>query len=295
MRVTGEWAVGVGSVRVTLEGREITLTKTAPLQIPQHELVAVKHKKHATLLITLVLVAIAQGVYAEQAKKSPASPSTIYVSCDNALTDAAKINAAIAASPSGSEIVICGQALINRTIRLLGRRSYRGLSRTGTVLKQADGANLKALMASSTFVDNKTWTGLPISIRHLTLDGNKAKNPGGATTGIALRSWLSVIEDVVVRNMGGDGIRIFNFALRKNPMRGAASTYEYLALRTNYGTGVVSVTGNAIRGAGTKQEKALRYVAPPGKRLIVTSVGNVIEGIQNKRSSDGDVTISSGQ
>jgi len=32
--------------------------------------------------------------------------------------------------------------LINETIRLLGNRSYRGESRTGTVLKQADGANL---------------------------------------------------------------------------------------------------------------------------------------------------------
>jgi len=381
--------------------------------------------KAVMIAITLILATITQGVCADQAKESPPHPSTIYVACDNAPSDAAKINAAIAASPPGAEIVICGQALINQTIRLRGHRSYRGLSRTGTVLKQADGANLKALMASATFVDNKPWTGLPVSIRHLTLDGDKAKNPESATTGIALRSWLSVVEDVVVRNMGGDGIRItslsadgarlkttqvngrisgnfitgsgrhgifvedpqnavtdwtlidnwiassgadgihldnaagwmiarnhiygvsqnaiyahrayattisdnyiegfgateqvgswrgiyatiqggatastiannriFNFALRKNPTRGSASTYEYLALRTNYGTGVASITGNAIRGAGAKRERALRYVAPPGKRLIVTSVGNVIEGIQDKRSSDGDVTISSGQ
>jgi hypothetical protein len=95
--------------------------------------------------------------------------------------------------------------LINQTIRLLCERSYRGESRTGTVLKQADGANLDALVATDGYLDNTDYTGEPVAVRHLTLDGNRANNPRARTTGLILRSWLSVVEDIHVANMGGDG------------------------------------------------------------------------------------------
>jgi hypothetical protein len=126
--------------------------------------------------------------------------------------DATRINAVIAASPEGAEILIRGACLIDEPIRLLGNRSYRGESRTGTVLKQADGAGLVALMASSVFLDNKPWTGSPVSIRHLQLDGNRQGNPGSATAGLVLRSWLRVVEDVHVRDTGSDGLRLTNLS-----------------------------------------------------------------------------------
>ena len=144
---------------------------------------------------------------------SPPMPSSaIVVTGTNALGDADRINAAIAASPKGAQIVIRGACLIDEPIRLLGHRSYRGQSRTGTVLKQADGANLVALMASSVFLDNKAWTGSPIAIRHLQLDGNRQGNPQSTTAGLVLRSWLSVVEDVHIRNMGSDGLRLTNLS-----------------------------------------------------------------------------------
>ncbi len=144
---------------------------------------------------------------------SAVPPSAIVVTGTNTLGDAARINAAIAASPEGAEIVIRGTCLIDEPIRLRGNRSYRGESRTGTVLKQADGANLVALMASSVFLDNKAWTGTPVAIRHLQLDGNRKGNPESATAGIVLRSWLSVVEDVHIRNMGSDGLRLTNLSV----------------------------------------------------------------------------------
>ena len=346
----------------------------------------------------------------------------VYVTCNNTLSDAAKINAAIASSPRGAEIVIRGECLINQTIRLLGDRAYRGESRTGTVLKQADGAKLVALLASNSFLENTDYTGLPVSVRGLTLDGNKAKNTQTGTAGIILRSWLSVVENVRIKNMDGDGLRItsasangtglrntqvngrisgnfitgsgrhgvfakdtknavtdwtltdnwiaesgidgihldnaagwmvtrnhiygvpqnaiyahrlfgttisdnyieefgktaqagnwygiyatvqggaastimgnrvFNFSL-KSPEKKSASTYRYIALLANYDTGVVSVTGNTILGAGTDRETAMHYTAKPGARLAVTSIGNAIENIETKRFIDDRVTISSG-
>jgi copper-binding protein NosD len=154
----------------------------------------------------------------------PASPPTIIsnqvpqrlqggqiaVLCTNTPSDASTINSAIASSAVGDEILISGQCLINQTIKLLGDRSYSGTSRTGTVLKQADGANLVALLASDSFLDNLGWTGAPVSVRHLKLDGNSANNTGAQTAGILLRSWMSVVEDVYITDMSGDGLRLTN-------------------------------------------------------------------------------------
>lgn len=126
----------------------------------------------------------------------------------NTAADADAINAAIAASPEGAEIVLRGRFLITKPIRLLGNRTYRGESRTGTVLRQGEGVNLPVLMASSTYLDNQPWTGTPIAVRHLTLDGNREKNTESRTVGLALRSWLSVVEDVLITRMAGDGLLI---------------------------------------------------------------------------------------
>lgn len=118
----------------------------------------------------------------------PPSPAALLVVGTNTRADAAAINAAIAASPVGAEIVIRGPCLIDQTIRLLGQRSYRGESRSGTVLTQADGANLVALVASAVFLDDKDYTGTPVSVRHLTLDGNAKHNLEVPTAGLVLRA-----------------------------------------------------------------------------------------------------------
>jgi hypothetical protein len=101
--------------------------------------------------------------------------------------------------------------MLNAPIKLLGDRTYSGYSRSGTVLKQANGANLSALFASDSYLNNYTYTGTPVAIRHLTLDGNKAQNTA-ATDGIILRSWLSVIEDIHIMNMSENGIRATNLS-----------------------------------------------------------------------------------
>ncbi len=98
--------------------------------------------------------------------------------------------------------MIDGLCLITRTITLRGDRSYSGRSRTGTVLRQADDANLTAMLASDSYMDNAGGTGAPLAVRHMTIDGNRARNTA-PTTGIILRSWLSVVEDVYVTGMGG--------------------------------------------------------------------------------------------
>ena len=66
------------------------------------------------------------------------------------------------------------------------------------------------LIATAQFLDNKDYTGLPVTVRQLTLDGNKAHNKEAKTDGLVLRSWLSVVEDVHMTDMNGNGLRVTN-------------------------------------------------------------------------------------
>src|SRR5262249_1793530 len=105
---------------------------------------------------------------------------------------------------------------INATVRLLPHRTYQGDSRTGTALRQVDGANLPALVASSSWTDNRADTDGPIRIAHLTLDGSSASN--SATSVLVLRSWLTVVEDVVVSNAPADGIQLTSLSQNNTPL-----------------------------------------------------------------------------
>jgi hypothetical protein len=134
----------------------------------------------------------------------------IGVNCANAAGDGKTLNAAIAASKTGDAVHIHGTCLTDQTIVLNGNRSYFGDSRTGTVIRQANGANLPALAASDSWDSNAAGTGGPIRIAHLTLDGNRANNTG--TSALVIRSWLTVIEDLQVRSAPVDGIRLTNLS-----------------------------------------------------------------------------------
>ena len=368
--------------------------------------------------VLVALLAVVCGALQAAGEEAPVLSAVVVVG-GNTLEDAARINAAIAGSPEGAEVVIRGTCLLNAPVRLLSNRSYRGESRTGTVLKQADGANLVALMASSTFLDNKAWTGQPVSVRHLRLDGNKKNNTESATAGLALRSWLSTVEDVHITNMGGDGLwltnrsadgtglettqvngriaenfiersgghgihiedsqnavtdwivcdnwiagaegdgihldnaagwfvernhvycvsqnaiyahRIFATSISNNYIEGFGEgdepgtwygiyatvqggagstiaqnrifnlrgekpegyTYRYVALGVNYGTGLVVVANNVIRGKGSPEGTGLHYTATGNRELIVTSTGNLVYGTGTKRFVDGNVTLDPG-
>jgi hypothetical protein len=132
------------------------------------------------------------------------------VTCSNNVADTAALNGSIGQSHAGDEVRIHGNCLVNGTIVLLGNRTYAGDSRTGTTITQAKGSNLVALLASDSWNMDVTYTGSPIRIAHMTLDGNNTGNMG--TNVLVIRSWLTVIEDMVVQNAPGDGIQITNLS-----------------------------------------------------------------------------------
>ena len=131
--------------------------------------------------------------------------------CTNdAAHDTALLATTINASAAGDLVRIHGMCLVHETICLRGDCAYVGDSRSGTSIKQADGAHLAAVLASDTWCENRAWTGAPLRISSLTVDANRANNNG--TVGIMIRSWQTVIEDTHVKGAASDGLRVTNLA-----------------------------------------------------------------------------------
>ena len=99
---------------------------------------------------------------------------------------------------------------LGETICLRGDRAYVGDSRSGTIIQQAGGAYLAAVLASDTWCENRAWTGAPLRISSLTVDANRAFNTG--SSGIVLRCREPLVQDVHVQNMPSDGIVVTDVA-----------------------------------------------------------------------------------
>ncbi|WP_214409903.1 right-handed parallel beta-helix repeat-containing protein [Sphaerisporangium fuscum] len=155
----------------------------------------------------LALAAAAVGI-AVVMPVAPASASRVDATCANTADDAKTIQTAIDSSKDGDEIVFKGPCLINATITLLDRRTYRGDGKEGTVIKQADGANLPAMLASESWVSDRELSSDTVRIERIMLDGNRDHNTG--TVGLMLRSWNTRVYDVDIFGTPSDGIRVSN-------------------------------------------------------------------------------------
>lgn len=127
-------------------------------------------------------------------------PGLSGVACRDNPGDAARIQAAINASTSGTVFRISGTCLLTRGIVLAGGKEYVGGPTTGTVLKQH--GPMKFVLASSAYVDNSATTGDPIQISDLTV----ACDGSGSTDGIIIMNWQTDVQQVNVRGCGGSGI-----------------------------------------------------------------------------------------
>jgi hypothetical protein len=155
--------------------------------------------------VALALVSVA-ACAAALLVPAPASAARLTATCSNGSVDAATIQSVINASAAGDEIVIDGPCSITSTIELLGGRSYRGDS-PSTTLTAASGSNLAAVLASDSWLNNWAFTGLPITLRDLTVDGNASANPS-AGDGVVIRSWHTLVENLTIEHSRGNGLRI---------------------------------------------------------------------------------------
>ncbi|MEV0645428.1 right-handed parallel beta-helix repeat-containing protein [Phytomonospora sp. NPDC050363] len=109
-------------------------------------------------------------------------------------------------SAPGDEIVISGTCLLIKTIELADARTYRGDARNATILRQAAGRNLAALVSTDTWTKNQNWVNTGVRIERLTIDANSAQNT--RTHGLVLKAWDSRVHDVEIHAAAGNGIHI---------------------------------------------------------------------------------------
>jgi len=185
----------------------------------------------------------------------PAPPPEIKIMAErvincrnNARIDSRLIASTLARSAEGDAIVFDGTCLVTETIPLLGNRSYQGRSRTGTVIQQADGANLPAIFASDSYLDNSPTTGRGTALRTMTIKANSATNPD-AGDAVVMRSWQSFIEDVQISDARRHAIRLTNLSANGTPLTNTQVNGRIAENQINRsgGSGLfVEDTGNSV-------------------------------------------------
>ena len=154
-----------------------------------------------TALWLAVLACIMTACASAPSSARGGAPNDVIVSCAGRPSDAATLQRAIDASPTGAAIGIKGgTCLLTRPITLPGDRTYAGGSTTGTVLRQ-DGP-MPYVLGSASYQGNSATTGNPLAIRDLTV----ACDGSGATDGIIVMNWQVDVEHVDVSDCGGSGI-----------------------------------------------------------------------------------------
>jgi hypothetical protein len=142
---------------------------------------------------------------ASQASPVAAAPSTsTYTDVhsfgakgDGKTDDTRAIRAAIAAAPAGGTVWFPpGTYIVSRTIVLRAGSTYRGSNPNSSVIKQADGVNLIAVLADEHFIGNSTVSASGIQIEDLGIDGNSQANKSGH--GLLLMVDRSLVRHVLV-------------------------------------------------------------------------------------------------
>jgi hypothetical protein len=196
-----------------------------------------------------MVVGLAMAPEVAVAAPSLLSPkSELVVRCSNTLADSRIIAATLQRSAEGDEIVFDGTCLVSETIPLLADRAYRGRSRTGTVIEQADGANLDAIFASDSYLENSPTTGKGTSLRAMTIKANSEANPD-AHDALVVRSWQTVIEDIQISDATRHAIRLTNLSADGTPLENTQVNGRIAGNQINRsgGSGLyVEDTGNSV-------------------------------------------------
>ena len=123
--------------------------------------------------------------------------------------DTAAINALLA---TGGKVALGPSSAtnpywINATLVVPGFGSLAGAGEYATYIKMAANANLAAMVINDAYLYNSgtPYSGNPVTISDLTLDGNKAAN-SSAGDGIILLSYRSLVRDVYLTGIKGNGL-----------------------------------------------------------------------------------------
>src|SRR5258708_9593976 len=124
--------------------------------------------------------------------------------------DTRAIRAAFAAAPAGGTVWFPpGTYNVSKTLELRPGTTYRGSNPQSSVIRQADGANLVAVLADQNFLQNRRQTTSGVQIEDLGIDGNAgpADRPHNRSGhGLVLMTDRCLVRHVIVSNTPQAGI-----------------------------------------------------------------------------------------
>lgn len=147
---------------------------------------------------------------------TPSPAGLRVVRCTDTRHDAVLMQAVIDSSAPTDEIRFDGPCLVDTTVTLLGGRHYRGAS-AATTLTELAGSNLDAVLASDSWVHDHRTTGDPITLEDLTVEVDRAGNPGSGS-GVVIRSWSTAVRRVTIRDAGRDGLVVTSLSAHGTPL-----------------------------------------------------------------------------
>lgn len=158
----------------------------------------------------------------------------------SSLTNYAAITEAITASALGDTIFFPHIYNVEQPIAFKPWRTYRGSNRGQSGLKMAPGANADAVAASEGWLGTSiTAAEGPITIEHMSFDGNRNNQTGGLGHGFVGMNFWATVYDIDAINCRGDGLRWS--AARRDGIEISGSMvechFEQVFLRNNTGYG----------------------------------------------------------
>jgi hypothetical protein len=187
------------------------------------------------------------------------------VTGDGSTDDTSNIQAAIDASSEGDIIYFpAGTYLISAPLVFKEYRTYVGNHYHRTYIKQKASSNIStAMIVDEGWNNDDTTSTNPIVIRDLFIDGNKGNNAGATTDGIRLMTYRSLIEDVFIYQVTGDGIAFVE-------TNSASGTITGTAVENRVDKCIISqVDGDGISNEGSTSALTDGYIT----ETIIASVG----------------------
>lgn len=118
--------------------------------------------------------------------------------------DTAALQAGINATPSGGAFYMPGGTyIVSAPLSLKDNRRYYG-DCDMTWIKQANGANITCLMATSNYLSNTNIVNNPLFVENLGFDGNDANNT--TADGFVLQAWQSVVRQCWFKHLPGNAV-----------------------------------------------------------------------------------------
>lgn len=173
--------------------------------------------------------------------------------------DTTAIQSAVNAASTGVLVFPRGTYIVSQTIVIPNHIVIDGLygkdRSFGVIIKQAAGANLDAVIAHTNWYNNSTGGGDFFVVRNIIIDGNGSNQTSGMGIGIVGGAYRAEIDNCMIENTRGDGIRLTDITRNGTTLTSTGSCVENRVsncIISSFGLGGLAFVNGSNTGPGTE-------------------------------------------